>query len=349
MDINLFNYDLPPDLIAQHPAAERDESRLMILDRTTGKIEIRRFVDFCDYISSGDALVVNNTKVFKARLIGKRSTGGEVEVFLVRNRPDNPLMWEAMVRPSRRVKAGENILFPGTTQAEHLNLNLRENRGGRWLVEFPSGKSQETIIDRYGHVPLPQYIKRPDVPDDVERYQTIFARPDRTGAVAAPTAGFHFTPSILARLREGGVRIAELTLHVGPGTFKPVRVDDIERHTVDPEFADLPRSAAEIVNDVRRGGGRVFVVGTTSVRTLESAEGDGGEIEPFTGEVDLYIRPGHRFRFVDHLLTNFHLPKSSLLILVSAFAGRKLILEAYEKAVENRFRFYSYGDAMLIL
>jgi len=349
MDINLFHYDLPPELIAQHPAASRDESRLMVVDRVTGGIEIKPFVDFAGYLRPGDALIVNNTKVFKARLIGNRATGAEVEVFLVRSRADDPLVWEAMVRPSRRVKEGESIFFHKACHSERLSLMLKENQESRWLIEFSSVLSQDRIIEHYGHVPLPQYIKRPDVPDDIERYQTIFAKSDRVGAVAAPTAGFHFTPDVMSRLKDRGVRVAELTLHVGPGTFKPVQVREIEQHRVDPEFADLPGSAAELINDVRRQGGRLFVVGTTSVRTLESADDEGGHIKPFACEVDLYIRPGHRFRFVDHLLTNFHLPKSSLLILVSAFAGRELILEAYRKAIANNFRFYSYGDAMLIL
>lgn len=349
MDISLFDYKLPPELIAQHPAANRDESRLMVLDRATGRTEIRAFSDFADHVDEGDALVVNNTRVFKARLLGNRASGAGVEVFLVRRMPDHPLVWEAMVRPSRRVSEGESIFFHKACHTERLSLTLKENRGGRWLIEFSSAISQDRIMDRYGHVPLPQYIKRPDIPEDIERYQTIFARTDRTGAVAAPTAGFHFTPAILDKLRGKGARVAELTLHVGPGTFKPVQVSDIGQHKVDPEYADLPQTTADTINDVRSRGGRIFVVGTTSVRTIEAAPVKDGMIQSFCGEVGLYIQPGHEFRFVDRLLTNFHLPKSSLLILVSAFAGREMILEAYRQAIENRFRFYSYGDAMLIL
>ncbi|UCE23270.1 MAG: tRNA preQ1(34) S-adenosylmethionine ribosyltransferase-isomerase QueA [Candidatus Zixiibacteriota bacterium] len=349
MDIKLFDYSLPPELIAQHPVRDRDQSRLMVLDRNSGEVRARSFTDILEYINPGDLLVVNNTRVFKARLLGNRATGAEVEVFLVRKTDSNPLVWEAMVRPSRRVKEGEEIFFHKACHNERLSLTLRENRGSKWLVEFGSVLSEERIIDRYGHVPLPQYIKRPDVPEDVDRYQTIFARAEKTGAVAAPTAGFHFTPTILGRLKDKNVKIVELTLHVGPGTFKPVQVDDIDEHTVDPEFAELSQQAADAINDVRGRGGSIFVVGTTSVRTLESAPEENGKILPFSGEVDLYIRPGHKFRFVDHLLTNFHLPKSSLLILVSAYAGRELILGAYRQAIESKFRFYSYGDAMLIL
>ena len=349
MDISLFDYNLPSDQIAQYPARQRDESRLMVLDRSTGQCQIGHFKDILEYVSRGDLLVINNTSVFKARLLGNRATGAGVEVFLVRQNKDNPLLWEAMVRPSRRVKEGESIFFHKAFHSDRHNLVLKENRGNRWLVEFSSQISQERIIDRYGHVPLPQYIKRADIIDDITRYQTIFAKPDKTGAVAAPTAGFHFTTEVAERLKEKGVKIAELTLHVGPGTFKPVQVDDIDEHSVDAEYAELSPQAADAINETRRAGGKIFVVGTTSVRTLESAPFEGGEIVPFEGEVDLYIKPGHEFRWVDHLLTNFHLPKSSLLILVSAYVGREKILEAYQKAIENGFRFYSYGDAMLIL
>ncbi|MEW6412350.1 MAG: tRNA preQ1(34) S-adenosylmethionine ribosyltransferase-isomerase QueA [Candidatus Zixiibacteriota bacterium] len=349
MNISLFDYQLPSELIAQHPARNRDESRLMVLNRGTGNTEIKSFAEFIDYPRAGDALIVNNTKVFKARLLGNRTTGAEVEVFLIRQLDENPLQWLAMVRPSRRVKEGETIHFQRACQTDRQSLTLVENRGSKWVVRFDSMLSQERIIECYGHVPLPQYIKRTDIPEDVSRYQTIFARADRVGAVAAPTAGFHFTPEVLRRLKEKGVHVAELTLHVGPGTFKPVQVEEIERHTVDPEYAILSEETTATINGVRESGGRIFVVGTTSVRTLEAAPVKDGRIVPFEGEVDLFIKPGHQFKFVDHLLTNFHLPKSSLLILVSAFAGRETILEAYHRAVENSFRFYSYGDAMLIL
>ncbi len=349
MNIDLFDYTLPPELIAQQPARERDESRLMILDRATGRVDIGPFADLVGFLKAGDALIVNNTKVFKARLLGNRATGAGVEVFLVRPLESGSQRWLALVRPSRRVNEGETVLFQADSPVERFSLMLKENRGSKWVVEFESLLSQERIIERYGHVPLPQYIKRADVPDDVSRYQTIFARPDTVGAVAAPTAGFHFTPAVIDRIRDKGVHVAELTLHVGPGTFKPVQVENIEEHTIDPEFATLPPETADIINQVRKEGGRIYAVGTTSVRTLEAAPVRNGDLVAFEGEVDLYIKPGHQFRFVDHLLTNFHLPKSSLLILAAAFAGREQILSAYQKAVENKFRFYSYGDAMLIL
>ena len=342
-----FQYDLPKELIAQFPARKRSASRLMTLDRATGALAHGKFPDLLDRVQPGDAVVVNNTKVFKARLFGRRKTGGQVEIFLVRRRDDgSPDLWEALAKPSRRLNPGEWLSFDGGEQVVlHQHLS-----GGLWLKPGFNSRSQgEKIIARYGHVPLPQYIKRPDESSDLRRYQTLFARKDKVGAVAAPTAGFHFTPAVLKNLKERGVKLFEITLHVGPGTFKPIVVDDIAQHAVDPEFAELPEDVADGLNAVCASGGKVFAVGTTSVRTLEAAKITKGMIQPFTGMVDLYIRPGFKFRVVDHLVTNFHLPGSSLLVLVSAFAGHERILEAYREAVRERYRFYSYGDAMLIL
>jgi len=345
MDVSLFDYDLPVELIAQHPTRKRDQSRLMILDRSTGELRIKPFRHIIDYLSGGDALVVNQTKVFKARLFGRRPTGGKVEIFLVRpTELGSQKTWEALVHPSRRVKEGERVLFDN----EPVDL-LHDVGGGRWLIGFNSDSQCRRIISRFGHVPLPHYIKREDQPSDIRRYQTVFADEEHVGAVAAPTAGFHFTRPVVNALTDLGVRVIRLCLHVGPGTFKPVKVQDIDDHVVDPELAELNSTAASELNRVRGSKGRVFAVGTTSVRTLESAPISGGLIEPFAGMVDLYIKPGYRFDVVDRLLTNFHLPKSSLLILVSAFCGRELILEAYREAIRQRMRFYSYGDAMLIL
>jgi S-adenosylmethionine:tRNA ribosyltransferase-isomerase len=346
VDLSFFDYDLPKELIAQFPNRRRDRSRLLVVDRASGTFEHRKFADITEYLHEGDALVVNNTKVFKARLLGRRVSGGKVEVFLVRPAgDDNPLTWLALVTPSRRVKEGEDIYFD-----ERERVHLAEDAGrGFWRVEFTSRSQQSRVIARFGHVPLPPYISRDDQPSDIRRYQTVFADPARAGAVAAPTAGFHFTGELLEELQSRGISRVELTLHVGPGTFKPIKTASIEDHTVDPEYAELSREAAEALNATRKRGGKVVVVGTTSVRTLESAPVIGDGLEPFAGMVDLYIRPGHRFRTVDHLITNFHLPKSSLLVLVSAFAGRELILGAYREAIARRYRFYSYGDAMLIL
>lgn len=347
MDIALFDYKLPEELIAQFPSRKRDESRLLIIDRSTNKTyeSIEPFKNILDYIKPGDALVVNNTKVFKARLFGNRKTGAKIEIFLIR-RPNiqDELSWYAFVSPSRRVKENENIQFGNDY------IKLIESLGnGKWIVSFKSKTQQERIIRSFGHIPLPHYIKRDDQPEDIRRYQTIFAGSDKVGAVAAPTAGFHFTKLLLADLLEKGVKIINITLHVGPGTFKPVKVDDIENHTVDSEFAEITPGVASELNNIRSNGGNIFAVGTTSVRTLESAKIIDNAIQPFSGMVDLYIQPGYKFRVVNHLITNFHLPKSSLIILISAFAGRENIIEAYKSAIENEMRFYSYGDAMLIL
>jgi len=358
MDVSLFDYYLPTELIAQFPARRRDTSRLMVLDRATDKTDIFPFRYILHYLKKGDALVVNTTKVFKARLFGRRATGAKVEIFLVRpmsapaegdgrlpiKKIKTACCWEAFVSPSRRVKEDERILF------DSLGVLLQKDLGGgKWEVVFDSQSQCDTIISRFGHVPLPHYIKREDQPRDIRRYQTIFADKTKVRAVAAPTAGFHFTKSLLQTVKERGVKIIEVCLHVGPGTFKPVKVDNINDHIVDPEFAELPARAALSLSEIKAKGGEVFAVGTTTVRTLESAKIINSEIQPFSKMVDLYIKPGFKFNVVDHLVTNFHLPKSSLLILVSAFAGRERILSAYEEAIENRLRFYSYGDAMLIL
>jgi len=347
----LFNYYLPPELIAQFPARRRDASRLMILDRSTGKTGIFPFRHILQYLKKGDALVLNTTKVFKARLFGRRATGAKVEIFLIRpvgtiaNANKRGLApWVGFVSPSRRVKEGERIEF------DSLSVLLEKDLGGgKWEVVFDSQSQCNKIISRFGHVPLPHYIKREDQPRDIRRYQTVFADKNKVGAVAAPTAGFHFTKLLLQEVKSRGIKIVETCLHVGPGTFKPVKVDNINNHVVDPEFADFPAKAALSLSEIKAKGGKVFAVGTTTVRTLESAKIINGKIQPFSGMVDLFIRPGYEFKIVDHLITNFHLPKSSLLILVSAFADRECILRAYEEAIQSRLRFYSYGDAMFIL
>ncbi len=343
MDISLFDFDLPRELIAQHPASCRSKSRLLVLNRNDSSRTVQTFKDIVKYFRPGDALVVNTTKVFKARLFGTRKTGGTVEVFLIRP-AQSGIQWEALVSPSRRLKTGESIQFGDDT------ITLQEYfQDGRWIVRFQSEAKRKKVIAAFGELPLPPYLRRENVPADLKRYQTVYADNEKTGAVAAPTAGLHFTRSLLDELRTKGVTIIPLCLHVGPGTFKPVSVDKIEDHTVDPEFAELSVESAKLLNKTREAGGKVFAVGTTSVRTLESAPITNGQIQPFTGMVNLYIKPGFKFNIVDHLITNFHLPKSSLLILASAFAGRECILDAYHYAIAEKFRFYSYGDAMLVL
>jgi len=355
MNINLFDYNLPVEKIAQYPAKKRGSSKLMVLDRQTGQTEIHPFRAIVNYLHKGDALVINNTRVFKARLLGHRKTGGKVEVFLIRPlyvvagksnaRTKRLRRWEGMAQPSKRLNEGEEICFD-----EGLSLHLMKRmEKGNWEISFPSAKAEKAIIAKFGHVPLPLYIKRPDETGDLRRYQTVFARKDKAEAVAAPTAGLHFTKTLLDKIKNKGVKVVEVTLDVGPGTFKPVKTEEIENHTIDPETARLTAKSAAVLNSVRKKGGRIVAVGTTSVRTLESAKFTSGGIQKFSDEVNLYIKPGHKFRVIDSLLTNFHLPKSSLLILVSAFAGREQILKAYDEAIKNDFRFYSYGDAMLIV
>lgn len=345
MNLELFDYHLPKQLIAQVPHRERSESRLLVLDRASGTMVHTQFAAIKDYLRKGDALVVNNTKVFKARLLGERKTGGKVELFLVRPIQDGSEVWKGLIKPARRVKPGEKIQFANGGQ-----VTMGEPLGdGYWSLEFSSCTARERIIESCGHVPLPPYIAREDQPSDISRYQTVYADDKRVGAVAAPTAGFHFTRPLLEDLKNLGVTRVDLTLHVGPGTFRPITADDINQHLVEPELAELSDNAAGVLNRTRADGGRIVAVGTTSVRTLESAVDAQGEFSPLARLVDLYVKPGHQFKAIDCLITNFHLPKSSLLVLVSAFAGRELILEAYQAAIKEGYRFYSYGDAMLIL
>jgi S-adenosylmethionine:tRNA ribosyltransferase-isomerase len=348
MDVKLFDYHLPPELIAQEPLHRRADSRLLVLERRSGTLEHRRFADLVDLLQPGDGLVVNNTKVLRARLWGHRKTGGKIEIFLVRRsnlERCNADLWEALVSPSRRLHPEEEIHFDET----HAVRLIEYLDNGRWVIDFGSVSKRRVILSRFGHVPLPPYIHREDGALDQRRYQTVFANAHREGAVAAPTAGLHFTNELLTKIRRKGISVIELTLHVGPGTFKPIKVDRIEDHRVDPEFVEVSQSAAEQINAVRKRGGSIVAVGTTSVRSLESAPLKGDQLESFSGMVDLFIKPGFAFRVVDHLVTNFHLPKSSLLVLVSAMAGRELVLEAYREAVQREYRFYSYGDAMYIV
>ncbi len=350
MDISLFDYHLPQELIAQFPLEQRAESQMLILDRADGALQDSRFTDFPNMLQSGDCLVINDTSVFPARLQGgRRKAGGSVEVFLVRRiEPDNAPArhWRALAKPGRRLKEGETIIFADN---ESLAVKLvRKFDDGSWEVAFDNETQEREIITRFGSAPLPPYIHRDADNDDVIRYQTVYADSAKSGAVAAPTAGLHFTEEILAALQAKGVRVVRITLHVGPGTFKPVQVQRVEEHTVDPEWAVISAETAEVINKTKAGGGRVIAVGTTVTRTLEYVAQKTGAVEPFTGMVDLYIRPGFEFRVVDSLLTNFHLPKSSLLILVSALAGREIVLRAYEHAIAAQYRFYSYGDCMFI-
>jgi S-adenosylmethionine:tRNA ribosyltransferase-isomerase len=342
-DLAAYDYDLPPALVAQQPLPRRDASRLLVLERAGGAIEHRAFTDLPDLLRPGDLLVTNRSRVFPARLVGRRAGGGAAEVLLVRREEGD--VWQAMVRPGRRLRPGTIVdVAPGIRIRVEPSGEPSPLRRIRLLLD---SLDLETALERHGHVPLPPYIHRADEPSDRERYQTVYAR--EAGSVAAPTAGLHFTPELLRRLEERGVERAEVVLHVGPGTFRPVEVDDVRKHHVDPERFTIPEETAAAVERARAGGRRVVAVGTTATRTLESAADGAGRVRAGDGETGLVIVPGFRFRVAGALVTNFHLPRSSLLLLVSAFAGRERVLGAYEEAVRLGYRFYSYGDAMLVV
>lgn len=335
-----FDFTLPPDLIAQSPARPRDAARLLVLDRTTGARAHRIFRDLPKYLRPADVLVLNDTKVLPARLRGRRPAGGAVEVLLLRATPHGA--WEALVKPGRRVRRGDRLTFvPGVLEG----VVGERTHGGTRLIALEHRDDLVPILQRIGEMPTPPYITRRL--DDPQDYQTVFAR--TPGAVAAPTAGLHFTHALLEEIARCGVETATLTLHVGLGTFRPVKVDEVARHRMDPEVYEISAETAAIVNRARWRGGRVVAAGTTCVRALESAAAPDGTVRAGSASTNLFITPGYRFRITGALVTNFHLPKSTLLMLVSAFAGRERLLEIYAEAVRERYRFYSFGDAMLIV
>lgn len=345
MQVSAFDYQLPEELIAQQPLPQRDASRMLIVDRARQRWTDSYFAELPTQLQAGDVMVINNTQVFPARLSGRREpSGGRVEILLVREL--EPYVWEALVRPGRRLKRGDSVRFdaPDVT-AEILDDSGKELR----QVRFQARESLTSLLDKFGDMPLPPYISRPDGTSaaDRERYQTLFAK--ERGAIAAPTAGLHFTPNILKQIADKGARMAEVTLHVGYGTFEPVRVEDTEQHQVAAEHYEIQTEAAQTINETRSSGGRVIAVGTTTTRALESAVNVRGLLQATVANASLTIVPGYKFRIIDALLTNFHLPRSSLLMLVSAFAGHQLILNAYRHAVAERYRFYSYGDCMLVI
>ncbi len=354
MRVSDFDYELPKDLIAQTPPAERGTSRLLILERATGRVTHGHIQDLPAWLRRGDLLVVNDTKVFPARLVGRRvPSGGRIECLLLDRHPGD--RWDALVHPGQKLKVGARFVCGDADQSAGEKpmrqiwgeIEGRDSFGRRTVrLWTESGRDVDAVVDEIGHMPLPPYIARPDGPLDIDRYQTVYAR--ARGSVAAPTAGLHLTPALLDRLAQDGVERTSVTLHVGYGTFKPVRVEDVEAHTVDVERFDVPPDAAARMASARAAGSRIVAVGTTTVRTLESA-GASGAVCAGAGETRLFIHPGHRFQIVDALLTNFHVPRSSLLMLVCAFAGREAVLQAYREAVAARYRFYSYGDAMLIV
>jgi len=358
VNVSDFDFELPAELIAQNPPPERGHSRLLVLHRGTGQREHTTFSHLVDVLEQGDLLVVNDTRVFPARLLGRRvPSGGHVECLLLRQlpTPDSQLptetsqLWDALVHPGQKLRPGSRVVVEGAGARLHGEVLERHFYGRRTIrvwTEDPLGVRK--VIERLGHIPLPPYITRDDVPADRDRYQTVYAREE--GSVAAPTAGLHFTPAVLDALAAKGIERASITLHVGYGTFKPVRVDRVEEHEVDPEVFTVPPDTAAALTRATRDGRRIIAVGTTTTRALESLiRADDGSIDATSGETRLFIHPGHRFQLVTGLVTNFHLPRSSLLMLVAAFAGRDLILSAYRDAAAAGYRFYSYGDAMLIL
>lgn len=335
-----FDYDLPQELIAQDPLEQRDSSRLLILDKETGERTHKIFHDIIDYLHEGDCLVINNTKVIPARLIGEREgTGGKVEVLLLKRRSDN--VWETLVKPGKKARPGMRLSFGGGLL--HAEVQEVVDEGNR-LIRFEYEGIFEEILDQLGQMPLPPYITHQL--KDKNRYQTVYAKYE--GSAAAPTAGLHFTEELLDQIQAKGVKIARVTLHVGLGTFRPVKVEDVTEHHMHTEFYHVSEEAADIINETKKQGGRVICVGTTSCRTIESAADDQGIVHATEGDTDIFIYPGYQFKVLDCLITNFHLPESTLLMLVSALAGKENIMAAYREAVEMRYRFFSFGDAMFI-
>ena len=340
MDVKDFYYDLPQELIAQDPLEDRSSSRLMVLDKATGEVEHRHFKDIVDYLRPGDCLVINNTKVIPARLFGeKEGTQAKIEILLLKRKEND--VWETLVKPGKKAKVGTKIIFGGgLLVGEVIDIVEEGNR----LIQFTYEGIFEEILDQLGQMPLPPYITHQL--KDKNRYQTVYAKYD--GSAAAPTAGLHFTPELLQQVKDMGVDIAEVTLHVGLGTFRPVKVDNILEHHMHSEFYMVTQEAADKINNAKKNGHRVICVGTTSCRTIESAADENGMLKESSGWTEIFIYPGYQFKVLDCLITNFHLPESTLLMLVSALAGREHVLAAYEEAVKEGYRFFSFGDAMFI-
>ncbi|RHW54109.1 tRNA preQ1(34) S-adenosylmethionine ribosyltransferase-isomerase QueA [Clostridium botulinum] len=340
MKVKDFDFYLPEELIAQHPMEKRDEARLLVLDKETGEIEHKIFKDILDYLTPNDCLVLNNTRVLPARLIGsKEETGGKMEFLLLKRKEKD--VWQTLVKPGKRAQIGARFIFGnGELKAEVIGMGEEGSR----IVKFYYEGIFEEILDQLGQMPLPPYIK--EKLDDKEMYQTVYSKEE--GSAAAPTAGLHFTEELLKKIEEKGVKLAFLTLHVGLGTFRPVKVEDIQEHVMHSEYYKMDKKTAEIINDTKENGGRVIAVGTTSCRTLETIGDIEGKVVEQSGWTDIFIYPGYKYKVVDALITNFHLPQSTLLMLVSALAGRDNIMNAYNVAVEKEYRFFSFGDAMFI-
>lgn len=340
MKVSDFDFELPEELIAQHPIKNRDESRLMVLDKETGEIKLEVFKNIIEYLNEGDCLVLNDTRVIPARLIGEKSgSGGKIEFLLLKRLESNK--WEILVKPGKKAKPGSEFIFgDGLLKAKVVDIVDEGNR----VVEFYYSGIFEEILDKLGQMPLPPYIK--ERLEDKERYQTVYSK--QSGSAAAPTAGLHFTKELLEKIERKGVSIAYLTLHVGLGTFRPVKVEDVETHKMHSEFYILDEKNADIINKTKSNGGKVIAVGTTSCRTLETIASEDGHVSAKSGWTDIFIFPGYRFKLVDKMITNFHLPQSTLIMLVSALAGKENIIKAYNMAVNEKFRFFSFGDSMFI-
>lgn len=349
MKLSQFKFGLNENLLATHPATNRDESRLMVIDRATGKIEHKVFKDVINYFDEGDVMVMNNTKVFPARLYGnKEKTGAKIEVFLLRELNPESKLWDVLVDPARKIRIGNKLYFgdDDALVAEVIDNTTSRGRTLRFLFDGTSADFRE-VIEKLGNTPLPKYIKRKAEPTDKERYQTVYAKNE--GAVAAPTAGLHFSKQLLKRLEIKGIELAELTLHVGLGTFRPVEVEDLTKHKMDSEWFKVPQDCADIVNKGKARKKRICAIGTTSMRAMESSVSTLGELKPFEGWTNKFIFPPYDFSVANCMITNFHMPESTLLMMTAAFGGYDLIMQAYKTAMKEKYRFYSYGDAMLII
>ena len=346
LNVSDYDYFLPEEQIAQDPLADRSSSKLLVLDKNTGETSHHVFKEIIDYLNPGDCLCINNTKVIPARLIGRKKTGGVVEVLLLKRLEDEKSKWEVLTRPGKKARVGDEIIFGGEGP-EDFNLLCRVTEvkeDGNRIVEFEYDGIFEEILDKLGQMPLPPYITHRL--EDKNRYQTVYAKIE--GSAAAPTAGLHFTNELLEQIKEKGVKVVSVTLHVGLGTFRPVQVENILDHKMHSEYYEVSEETAKILNETKANGGRIISVGTTSTRTLESVTDENGIVHAGSGETQIFIYPGYKFKAIDGLITNFHLPKSTLIMLVSALAGRKNVLNAYKEAVEKKYRFFSFGDAMFI-
>ena len=342
MRVEEFDYHLPTSLIAQYPSPQRGETSLMIVHRPTGEIEHRSFRDIIRYLNPADLLVMNNTRVLPARMIGKKETGGRVEILLIPSWNGTNGEWKALIKGSGKMKRGARIWFDKGFEGE-----IEDAKDGTGRIRFSCQVEMGNILKSIGHIPLPPYIKRGDEPFDRDRYQTVYA--ERDGSIAAPTAGLHFTPALLQSLKEKGIHNTKITLHIGIGTFAPLKAFDVEDHAMEAEWIEISEETAKEIEDTKARGGKIIAVGTTTTRALESFSDGKGGVKPSVGMTSLFIYPPYRFRVIEGLITNFHLPKSTLIMLVSAFVGKDLLMKTYREAVRRKYRFYSYGDAMLIL